>query len=536
MMRNLIIFPLLYSCSLLVLQLNAFHHDASTTITTRHQYLAIRNSFPQQQRVSSLQASSSSSDDEMDRNKLSITTNNSVLLSRRDAFVTTALTVTAAATASVVAPAVAAAAEETTTITQIPITAETTTPIAAETTVTTTSSSTGIPIRASWSSVDGLNSNVGGKETTNTKDKKGGGGNFVSFDMSAYKAMKEDPTRTPIFQKAIEQRLIALKGQGTVLDLGTGPFALFALLAAELGAARVYAIEADPAVAASARTVIAKAGYTDVITVIEGISTEVTLPEQVDVCIAEICGSICTEEGVVATIQDAHQRFVKVPNSPSSWIPSRLQTYAAPASYTLHTLFGPPEFDWAKLKGEPVRFNCRDEGLQLLSNPVVVEDVSFADIMTYKQEQQKKKNVVTYTVDAKRIEANYNPLFAEFRRGQSSVSESNDLAASASTTFSGIAMWPRLFLSSKNEKDDVIINSRGYPLGDHQRSHWQTVLPIMADRPVGKLVGGETITVDFDFDVPTTTITQPAKYSIIGTIEGVTKNSSNTAAAAATTV
>jgi predicted RNA methylase len=35
------------------------------------------------------------------------------------------------------------------------------------------------------------------------------------------------------------------------LDLGTGPVALFAIIAAELGAKHVYAIEANPAVAAS---------------------------------------------------------------------------------------------------------------------------------------------------------------------------------------------------------------------------------------------------------------------------------------------
>ena len=42
----------------------------------------------------------------------------------------------------------------------------------------------------------------------------------------------------------------------------------------------------------------------------------------------------------------------------------------APACYALHYSLGPPGFDWAKLK-EPVRLNCRDETLQLLSTPQV---------------------------------------------------------------------------------------------------------------------------------------------------------------------
>ncbi len=45
-------------------------------------------------------------------------------------------------------------------------------------------------------------------------------------------------------------------------------------------------------------------------------------------------------------------------------------TFAAPACYALHYSLGPPGFDWAKLK-EPVRLNCRDETLQLLSTPQV---------------------------------------------------------------------------------------------------------------------------------------------------------------------
>lgn len=366
-----------------------------------------------------------------------------------------------------------------------------------------------VPFRASWSAIDGLNSN------NDENNKKGG--NFVSFDMSAYKAMKEDPTRTPIFREAIRQKLASLGDGSVVLDLGTGPYALFAIIAAELGASKVYAIEADSAIAASAREIIKKSGWSDVITVLEGFSTDISLPEKVDLCIAEICGSVATEEGAFATIKDAHSRFLKSPNDPSSWIPQRIQTYAAPASYTLHNLFGPPEFDWSKLNGEPVRFNCRDEGLQLLSDPVLVEDVSFADVQQQSKSKGGAKHQETvFIVDAKRVEQNYNALYDEFRRGNSSPNESARLAKQASTSFSGIALWPRLFLGTSEDK--LVINSRSYPTGGQQRSHWQTVLPIMADRPIGTLLGGETISASFDFDIPTV-VTQPPKYTISGVVE-----------------
>ena len=85
--------------------------------------------------------------------------------------------------------------------------------------ITTTS----ISIDASWSAVDGLNSN----------------NNFVAFDPSAYKAMKDDPTRTPLFEKSIIRLLGSDPESKTVLDLGTGPFALFAILAAQAGAGKL---------------------------------------------------------------------------------------------------------------------------------------------------------------------------------------------------------------------------------------------------------------------------------------------------------
>ena len=61
------------------------------------------------------------------------------------------------------------------------------------------------------------------------------------IDSTAYDAMADDTTRTPLFAAAIQRRL---KGQvgWTVLDIGTGPHCLLALIAARAGARRVYAI------------------------------------------------------------------------------------------------------------------------------------------------------------------------------------------------------------------------------------------------------------------------------------------------------
>ena len=365
------------------------------------------------------------------------------------------------------------------------------------------------PIKAAWKSVDGLN--------TMEEENK----NFVGFDAKSYQAMISDKSRTPLFYQAMEDRIT--EGQ-VVLDLGTGPFAIFAIKAAELGAKKVYAIEANKEAARVARETVAKKGYNDIIEVFEGFSTDIELPEKVDLVVAEIIGSIVSEEGVVATIADAHKRFAKDPTSPKSWIPSRVQTYAAPASYTLHNMFGPPGFDWSKLNGEPVRFSCRDEGLQLLSDPQLVEDVVFSDILNYSTKGINGKNkVFKFNVDEARTKDNTATLVTELQRNQLGKAEATRMAVATGNSFSGIAFWPRLILSESDVGDkSVLINSRVYPDGGHQRSHWQTVLPIMQDRPV-PVQGGDVIEVTTNFDVPSGAagkkdILTPATYKVDGTV------------------
>jgi protein arginine N-methyltransferase 1 len=352
------------------------------------------------------------------------------------------------------------------------------------------------PISAQWTAVDGLNSLSSDKQ-------------FVSFSDSAYKAMMDDPSRTPQFERAIINRLnSAPEGPNSqvVLDLGTGPFALFAIIAAQNGAGKVYAIEANKEAAALARETVKKKGYEDKITILEGFSTDVSLPDGIkaDFVVAEIVGSISTEEGAYATVLDA-RRFLKNPSDANSWIPNRIQTYASPASYTLHNLFVPPAFDWSKLNGEPVRFNCRDEGLQLLSDPVLIEDIDFSN------PKVTKKKDVTFTVDGARIDKNELAFHEEFKRGRLPNEEVEKLGVATAHSFSGIALWPRLLLESSTE-----INSRQYPEGGHQRSHWQTVLPIMSDTPV-EIKGGDEVKVTFDFDV-SDRVTQPARYRISGNV------------------
>merc|ERR1712127_304410 len=171
-----------------------------------------------------------------------------------------------------------------------------------------------------------------------------------------------------------------------------------------------------------------------------------------------------------------------------------------------------------KLANEPVRFNCRDEGLQLLSDPKVVEDIEFANIVQL--EQQKRDNgrqkEITFAIDGDRIELNKLELYTEFnQRGRLPKKEAATLADATSKSFTGIAFWPRLILDNNNSKstDDIIVNSRSYPNGNHQKSHWQTVLPIMTgNTPIMDLKDGDKVMAKLDFEAPTAVTKTPTYH------------------------
>lgn len=104
------------------------------------------------------------------------------------------------------------------------------------------------------------------------------------------------------------------------------------------------------------------------------------LPEKVDLLVAEVIGSVATEEGVYRTIKDAQQRFLKTPEDPASYIPLRVQTLMAPASYAFHYMIAAEGRRAAGLTSDdgPLRLNCTDQTLEVMDDPQVFEDFRFA--------------------------------------------------------------------------------------------------------------------------------------------------------------
>lgn len=122
--------------------------------------------------------------------------------------------------------------------------------------------------------------------------------------------MLRDEPRNAAFDAAIRRAVTP----GThVLDIGAGS-GLLSMMAARAGAGRVVACEENPAIADSARRIVAANGYADRIRVVTGNSTELELESDLeghaDVIVSEIVSNNLLAEGVLTTLADAASRLL----------------------------------------------------------------------------------------------------------------------------------------------------------------------------------------------------------------------------------
>lgn len=121
-----------------------------------------------------------------------------------------------------------------------------------------------------------------------------------------HRTLLADRVRNAAFHAALAHAIV--KGETTVADIGTGT-GFLGFLAARLGAKRVDMYEAAE-IAAVARKLIRHNRLANC-RVAELHSTEVATPERVDVVISETLGNYPFEENIIATLNDAHARFLK---------------------------------------------------------------------------------------------------------------------------------------------------------------------------------------------------------------------------------
>ncbi len=139
---------------------------------------------------------------------------------------------------------------------------------------------------------------------------------FINYHLS----MLADETRTGAYRQAISK---TVHRGDVVVDVGCGS-GMLSFLACRAGARHVYAIEHE-AVIEMARRVAAHNGFHDRITFYHDHSFNVELPERADVIVTETMGTFGFEEGIIGSLTDARDRFLKtggtlIPRSLALWL------------------------------------------------------------------------------------------------------------------------------------------------------------------------------------------------------------------------
>lgn len=154
-----------------------------------------------------------------------------------------------------------------------------------------------------------------------TPKVKAGGGSFSGAPVHI--RMLNDSVRSSRLIAAINA---VVRPDDIVVEAGTGTGVL-AVAAARAGARHVYAIEAGH-MASVARELARANGVAERVTVVEGWSSAVRLPERGDVFVSETVGNAAFDEDLLATATDARQRLLK---PGARMIPSSLSLNALPA-------------------------------------------------------------------------------------------------------------------------------------------------------------------------------------------------------------
>ena len=128
---------------------------------------------------------------------------------------------------------------------------------------------------------------------------------MFGYDIYSFGRMIEDRVRTEAYAEALRH---SVEASSVVLDMGTG-VGIWALLACQLGARRVFAVDPNDAIQI-AREIVAVNGYAGRIEFIQDLTTRITLPEQADVIVTDMHGIVPMFEQNLTAIIDARRRLL----------------------------------------------------------------------------------------------------------------------------------------------------------------------------------------------------------------------------------
>jgi protein arginine N-methyltransferase 1 len=139
------------------------------------------------------------------------------------------------------------------------------------------------------------------------------------YSVADYRDMIDDPVRREAYERALAA---AIEPGASVIEIGTG-VGYFAIVACRVGAARVVAIEPDPAIQLAAELARIN-GCADRIRFVQDLSTRVTL-EPADVLVSDLRGVLPLTESHLRSIVDARRRLLRpggalIPGRDTMWV------------------------------------------------------------------------------------------------------------------------------------------------------------------------------------------------------------------------
>ena len=143
---------------------------------------------------------------------------------------------------------------------------------------------------------------------------------MLSYSLRDHASMISDKARGAAYSQALRK---AVTPGCVVVEIGAGT-GVFSILACQLGARSVYAIEADSIIQVG-RELAASNGFGDRIVFIQDMSTRVQLPERCDLIVSDLHGVLPWFEMIIPSVVDARQRLLAsggmlIPQRDNLWV------------------------------------------------------------------------------------------------------------------------------------------------------------------------------------------------------------------------
>jgi len=125
------------------------------------------------------------------------------------------------------------------------------------------------------------------------------------YRLSGYGEMLADRVRIEAYTQALRK---VMRPGAVVMDIGTGP-GIMAVLACQLGASHVYAVEPSEVIQIAREIAVANQ-CAQKIEFFEDVSTNVTIPTPADIIVSDLRGVLPLFERHIPSIADARRRFL----------------------------------------------------------------------------------------------------------------------------------------------------------------------------------------------------------------------------------